>query len=200
MCRAGKTAINQVFRVINEQSQPTFDADFNFISYYNWTGGGGSLSPQVNNRGNGEPKAYTGLVGTHHRPSDDLSTFAFLTPANAMLSVELAHLSDVLDATGEMPEVSKEAKTWSSRVHDAVWSHTLVDNIFAYEVNGFGGRYVMDDANVPSLLSLPYLGFLDKSHPSYQATRKVILSAKNPYFARGKSFQGIGWVNSARLL
>lgn len=72
---SGFTAIDQIFRVINEQSQPTFDSDFNFISYYNWTGGGGALSPQVNNLGNGEPKAYTGLVGTHHRPSDDLSTF-----------------------------------------------------------------------------------------------------------------------------
>lgn len=69
------TAIDQIFRVIWEQSQGTFDENFNFVSYYNWTGGGGALSPQVPNRGNGEPKAYTGLVGTHHRPSDDLSTF-----------------------------------------------------------------------------------------------------------------------------
>ncbi|KNZ74441.1 Meiotically up-regulated gene 157 protein [Termitomyces sp. J132] len=196
-----RAAIEQIFRVINEQSQPTFDANFNFISYYNWTGGGGSLSPQVNNLGNGEPKAYTGLVGTHHRPSDDLSTFAFLTPANAMLSVELSHLADVLDDTGQLPDVSEEAKIWSSRVDDAIWTHTdsriinviqVVDNIFAYEVNGFGGRYVMDDANVPSLLSLPYLGFLNKTHPAYQATRKLLLSAGNPYFAAGKTFRGIG--------
>lgn len=71
----GHTAISQIFRVIQEQSQPTFDDDFNFISFYNWTGGNGALSPAVPNAGNGEPKAYTGLVGTHHRPSDDLSTF-----------------------------------------------------------------------------------------------------------------------------
>ncbi|KAF5387780.1 hypothetical protein D9615_000219 [Tricholomella constricta] len=167
-----KAAVKQVFRVINEQSQPTFDEDFNFISYYNWTGGHGALSPQVNNHGNNEPKAYTGLVGTHHRPSDDLSMFAFLTPANAMLSVELKHLANILDAIGQLPDV--------------------VDNIFAYEVNGFGGRYVMDDANVPSLLSLPYLGFLDKKHPAYKATRKLLLSVKNPYFAAGKTFSGTG--------
>lgn len=71
----GFDAINQIFLVIEEQSQASFDADFNFISYYNWTGTAGSLSPAVNNGGNGEPKGYTGLVGTHHRPSDDLSTF-----------------------------------------------------------------------------------------------------------------------------
>lgn len=60
---------------MNEQSQPSFDADFNFISYYNWTSLPGSLTGPVNNGGNGEPKGYTGMVGTSHRPSDDLSVY-----------------------------------------------------------------------------------------------------------------------------
>ncbi|OBZ76201.1 hypothetical protein A0H81_03588 [Grifola frondosa] len=186
------TAISQIFRVIVEQSQSTFDDNFNLVSYYNWTGGDGSLSPAVNNAGNGEPKAYTGLVGTHHRPSDDLSTFAFLTPANAMLSVELDNLADILDSAKQARNISQLARQYSSTIRNAVWNSTLVDNIFAYETNGFGGRYVMDDANVPSLLSLPYLGFLNKSHPAYVATRKVLLSRKNPYFVAGKNFSGIG--------
>jgi len=72
----GYSAIDQIFRVIEEQSQASWDEDYNFVSYYNWTGTpGASLSPLVNNDGNGEPKGYTGMVGTHHRPSDDLSTF-----------------------------------------------------------------------------------------------------------------------------
>ncbi|KAI0700704.1 Six-hairpin glycosidase-like protein [Cytidiella melzeri] len=186
------SAISQIFRVVEEQSQASFDENFNFISFYNWTGGPGALSPAVNNAGNGEPKAYTGLVGTHHRPSDDLSTFAFLTPANAMLSVELGHLADILDSAKQSKNVSTLARQWSSRIHDAIWDTTLVDNIFAYETNGLGGRYVMDDANVPSLLSLPYLGFLDKTSPAYVATRKVLLSRQNPYYAKGKTFGGIG--------
>lgn len=61
--------------MIYEQTQPTFDRDWNLVSYYNWTGEAGSLPGAVNNGGNGEPKGYTGLVGTSHRPSDDLSTF-----------------------------------------------------------------------------------------------------------------------------
>ncbi|KAF5321078.1 hypothetical protein D9619_000858 [Psilocybe cf. subviscida] len=187
-----RAAVDQIFRVINEQSQPTFDENFNFISFYNWTGGNHALSPAVDNGGNGEPKAYTGLVGTHHRPSDDLSVFAFLTPANAMLSVELTNLADILDATGQLRNVSQQAKTWSSRIHDAILKTTIVDNIYAYETNGFGGRYVMDDANVPSLLSLPYLGFLDKNDAAYVATRKLLLSNRNPYYAAGKKFNGIG--------
>jgi len=187
-----RAAIDQIFRVINEQSQPTFDENFNFISFFNWTGGGGSLSPSVSNFGNGEPKAYSGLVATQHRPSDDLSAFPFLIPANAMLSVELTHLANMLDATGQLRNVSEQAKEWSSRIHDAIWKTAVVDDIFAYETNGFGGRYVMDDANVPSLLSLPYLGFLDRSNPAYIATRKLLLSKNNPYYSAGKTFNGVG--------
>jgi meiotically up-regulated gene 157 (Mug157) protein len=82
---AGLAAVDQIFRVINEQSQASFDADWNFISYYNWTGLPGALSGAVNNGGNGEPKGYTGMVGTHHRPSDDLSTFGELSPMRLFL-------------------------------------------------------------------------------------------------------------------
>ncbi|THH09063.1 hypothetical protein EW145_g2291 [Phellinidium pouzarii] len=194
------TAISQIFRVIDEQSQASWDADFNFISYYNWTGGNGALSPAVNNAGNGEPKGYSGLVGTHHRPSDDLSTFecsgvllpAFLTPANAMLSVELTNLADMMDSVGEFANISTLARAASARIESAIWKTTLDNDVFAYETNGFGSRYIMDDANVPSLLSLPYLGFLNKTHPAYVATRKVLLSRQNPYYAKGVNFSGIG--------
>lgn len=143
--RRGHSAINQIFRVIKEQSQASWDEDFNFISYYNWTGTPGvSLSPLVNNDGNGEPKGYTGMVGTHHRPSDDLSTFgsfahfsynfwfgvqhfqAFLTPANAMLSVELEFLAEIMDAAGHgSSDITSSARTWSKRIKDAVWDTTV---------------------------------------------------------------------------
>ncbi|KAL6306634.1 Six-hairpin glycosidase-like protein [Sparassis latifolia] len=185
-------AISQILRVIYEQSQATFDDNFDLVSYYNWTGTAGSLSPAVNNGGNGEPKACTGLVGTSHRPSDDLSTFAYLTPANAMLTVELNYLADILDSVGQASNVSQLARHYSSVISDAIWNTTLVNNIFAYETNGFGGRYVMDDANVPSLLSLPYLDFLDMNHPAYVATRRVLLSRANPYYVIGQNFSGIG--------
>ncbi|KIM91009.1 glycoside hydrolase family 125 protein [Piloderma croceum F 1598] len=195
-----KTAIDQIFRVITEQSQSTFDDHFNVISFYNWTGGPGSPSPAVDNEGNGEPKAFTGIswlihssmVGTHHRPSDDLSTYAFLTPANAMLSVELSFLADILETAGQSKNVSDLARKWSGTIKNAVMNSTLQDDIFAYETNGLGSRYVMDDANVPSLLSLPYLGFLEKNDPKYLATRKLLLSRQNPYYAAGPTFRGIG--------
>lgn len=77
------------------------------------------------NEGNGEPKAYTGLVGTHHRPSDDLSIYAFLTSGNAMLSVELTHLADMLDVVHQRQNVSVKARQLSKRISDAVWNTTV---------------------------------------------------------------------------
>jgi meiotically up-regulated gene 157 (Mug157) protein len=186
------SAIDQIFRVMNEQSQPSFDADFNFISYYNWTGLPGSLAGSVNNGGNGELKGYTGMVGTSHRPSDDLSVYAFLTPANAMLSVELINLATILDDADIAPDVSAQAKQWSQSIKEAIYEHTIVDDVFAYEINGLGSVYMMDDANVPSLLSLPYLGFLDRNDSTYVKTKKVLMSRQNPYYAKGQTFSGIG--------
>jgi meiotically up-regulated gene 157 (Mug157) protein len=142
-----------------------------------------------------------------------------------MLSVELNEIAKVLDDLGLLSNVSSKAREVSSRIEAAIWDTTVrlpnthfrylthsmqvVDDIFAYETNGFGGRYVMDDANVPvssdvqclqpklltvrqSLLSLPYLGFVEKDNPTYASTRKLLLSPKNPYYAVGKNISGIG--------
>lgn len=92
-CSSGRAAIDQIFRVIREQSQPSFDENFNFISYYNWTGSRGALSPRVNNRGNNEPRGYTGLVGTSHRPSDDLTVFGAPIPLYCQADPELKKCS-----------------------------------------------------------------------------------------------------------
>jgi len=186
------TAISQIFRVMNEQSQGTYTADFEVVSYYNWTGTAGSLSPPVSNGGNGEPKGYTGLVGTSHRPSDDLSTFAFLIPANAMLSVEMTYLASMLDSINATSPMSDLARNWSSTIQQGIATYGIVNGVYAYEVNGLGSAYLMDDANVPSLLSLPYVGFLNKNDSTYLATRQRLLSKQNPYYAAGQAFFGIG--------
>lgn len=68
----------------------------------------------------------------------------------------------------------------------------MVGKVFAFEVDGFGSAYFMDDANIPSLLSLPYLGYVDKNDPIYKNTRKFVLSEYNPYFFKGEAGEGIG--------
>jgi meiotically up-regulated gene 157 (Mug157) protein len=185
--------MKQILRVIDEQSQSTWAEDWSYISYYNWTGEAGSLSPPVPNSGNGEPKLANGLVACSHRPSDDLSVFNYITSDNAMMSVELDNIADVLDKVGGQKSLSTTLRGHAETIRDAVWNHTLTANgIFAYETNGYGGQYIMDDANVPSLVSLPYLGFLKRDDPAYKKTKSALFSRANPYYAVGKTFSGIG--------
>jgi uncharacterized protein len=85
----------------------------------------------------------------------------------------------------------------ASEVEAALQKHAVVDHpqhgrIYAFEVDGFGNHYFMDDANVPSLLSLPYLGAVATSDPIYQNTRKYVLSESNPFFFKGSAAEGIG--------
>jgi meiotically up-regulated gene 157 (Mug157) protein len=117
----------------------------------------------------------------------------YITADNAMMSVELDHLATMLDTIGILSNISSIAKTYSTTIRQAIFENTLTaDGIYAYETNGYGGQYIMDDANVPSLLSLPYLGFLDRGDETYQKTKDAMFSSRNPYYAAGKSFQGVG--------
>lgn len=112
-----------------------------------------------------------------------------------MMSVELANVADMLAAIGTQRPLAKQLRQYSDTIKQAVWAHTRAANgIFAYETNGLGAQYIMDDANVPSLVSLPYLGFLKRSDPTYQKTKAAMFSRANPYYAAGKSFDGIGYV------
>ena len=140
------------------------------------------------------------------RPSDDATILQFLVPANAFMSVELSHVADILHHLRSYASVSSEtisfmaekAETFSQSIamgiaENAVFDHPVFGKVFAYEVDGYGGRIFMDDANLPSLLSLPLLGFLEASDPIYIATRKMVLSSLgNPYFLQGRQFKGIG--------
>ena len=148
----------------------------------------------------------TSLVRSAFRPSDDATILPFLIPANAFMSVELEHLSIILqDRRVHTPSsmdsiaiIAEKARVISrgiaNGIHEnAVFKHPIFSDVYAYEVDGYGGRIFMDDANLPSLLSLPLLGFVDRKDPVYQATRKMVLSSLgNPYYLTGHQFEGIG--------
>jgi meiotically up-regulated gene 157 (Mug157) protein len=147
--------------------------------------------------GYGFPVNPVGLIVSSFRPSDDATIFPFLIPSNFFAVVSLKQAAEMVVALHNDNALSTELLALAKEVEAAIQQHGVVAHpkygkIYAFEVDGFGGAYMMDDSNVPSLLSLPYLGAIDKNDPVYQNTRKFVLSADNPYYFIGKAGEGIG--------
>lgn len=147
--------------------------------------------------GYGNPTRKVGLVHSMFRPSDDACIYPFLVPSNMFAVRSLLQLREILleevgDAgfAAECDELAREIEA-AIRDHGVV-EHPVHGEVYAYEVDGFGNALFMDDANVPSLLSLPYLGAADRSDPVYRSTRRLLLSGDNPYFFAGDAAEGIG--------
>ncbi|WP_258098532.1 glycoside hydrolase family 125 protein [Marinoscillum pacificum] len=147
--------------------------------------------------GYGYPVKPVGLISSAFRPSDDSTIFSFLIPSNFFAVVSLKQAAEMLNAihgeqalADEMLALSKEVTTALDQY--AKVKHPQYGEIYAFEIDGFGSYLLMDDANVPSLLSLPYLGAIDPKDSVYQNTRKFVLSTDNPFFFEGKAGAGIG--------
>jgi meiotically up-regulated gene 157 (Mug157) protein len=146
--------------------------------------------------GLGAPVARTGMTWSGFRPSDDRCTYGYLVPANAAAVVALNGVVE-LCSRGALPsELGAQALDLAVDIATGIARHGVVDTpagpIYAYEVDGLGGANLMDDANVPSLLSLPYLGWCAADDPLYRRTRAFVLGDGNPYHYRGGSASGIG--------
>ena len=151
----------------------------------------------LTNQGLGNPFARTGMSRSAFRPSDDAATFQHLVPANAMAVVCLRDLAKMLRDLSLAPHLATEADALATDIDAGIQAHAVVrhrtfGDVYAYEVDGFGGVTLMDDANVPSLLALPYLGYCDAADPLYVATRALVLSRANPYFFAGDAGEGVG--------
>jgi meiotically up-regulated gene 157 (Mug157) protein len=151
----------------------------------------------LGNEGYGQPVNPVGLIFSGFRPSDDACTFPFLIPSNHFAVVSLRQLSEMATAILADEELAQEAKALASEVESALQKygkarHPVHGDIWAYEVDGFGSAFFMDDSNLPSLLGLPYLGAVPVNDPVYQRTRAFVLSKSNPYFFAGKAAEGIG--------
>lgn len=197
-------ALNTLLDVIEKQSQSTFDETGRYIqNEYTFQRMTNIGTETLSLRGIGNPlNNETGLVRSAFRPSDDTSILGFLIPANAMMSVELKRTADVLQKAGGKKEYIDVLRQLSKQIEQGVWKHGVVSHkafgdVFAFEVDGYGSSILMDDANLPSLLALPLLGFVSKSDKVYQNTRKMILSKSgNPYYLTGSAFRGIGGPHS----
>ncbi|MGX1754005.1 glycoside hydrolase family 125 protein [Sphingobacterium sp. NPDC055346] len=155
----------------------------------------GSDTLQVD--GYGYPVNPVGLIVSSFRPSDDCSIFGFLIPSNLFAIVSLRQSAEILRKVKNNTALASEMEALANEVETAVNQYGIIDHpthgrVYAFEVDGFGSYLMMDDANVPSLLALPYLGAVDVNDEVYQRTRNFILSDKNPFFFKGKFAEGIG--------
>ncbi|HMF65944.1 MAG TPA: glycoside hydrolase family 125 protein [Edaphobacter sp.] len=147
--------------------------------------------------GYGNPIRPNGLICSMFRPSDDACTYSFFIPANLFAVTTLHRLSEMSRALFSDTDLATQCDQLANEVDQAIQRHAIVTHpihgkIYAYEIDGFGNTLCMDDANAPSLLSLPYLESVTQQNPIYQSTRRFALSPDNPYFFRGSAAEGIG--------
>jgi len=148
-------------------------------------------------KGYGYPIKPVGLICSAFRPSDDATLYSFLVPSNFFAVVSLRQASEMMTAVAKDAKTAQELTTLANEVEAALKQHAIVNHpkygkVYAYEVDGFGSQVLMDDANVPSLIALPYLGAVPVSDPIYQNTRKMLLSEDNPFYFKGTAGAGIG--------
>ena len=147
--------------------------------------------------GYGYPVNPVGLICSAFRPSDDATVFSFLIPSNFFAVVSLKQAAEMMKTLANDSNTASELLSLAKEVDNALKKHAIVQHpkygkIYAFEIDGFGNHLLMDDANVPSLLSLPYLDALPVDDEIYQNTRAFIWSTDNPFFFKGTAAEGVG--------
>lgn len=147
--------------------------------------------------GRGSAVAHTGMTWSGFRPSDDACTYGYNVPANLFAAQALRTLAEIALEVLDDEALSTDAHALSDELRAGVQSHGIIDGpagdpIYAYEVDGLGGALVMDDANTPSLLSLPLFAPAVIDREIWENTRRVVLSPSNPYWFEGRALRGIG--------
>lgn len=193
-------ALDTLMRVLDEQSQPTFNSSGQFVpNEYRFQRKTTLATETLALSGNGYPlNSGTGLIRSAFRPSDDSTIFGYFIPPNAQMAVQLQKTAKVIRAAGGDKHLAHKVHKRGKELEKAVWKHGVIHHphlgeVFVFEIDGYGSRTIMDDANIPSLLSLPKLGFVNQHNHVYQNTRKMVLNANtNPYYMSGSAIHGIG--------
>ncbi|WP_428071758.1 glycoside hydrolase family 125 protein [Chryseobacterium gambrini] len=147
--------------------------------------------------GYGNPTKKVGLIHSMFRPSDDATFYPFLISSNMFAVVSLRETAEIFSEIFKDENSSDQFKNLAKEVDEAIQKYAVLNHpeagkIYALEIDGFGNALFMDDANVPNLLSIPYLGYRSKEDEIYKNTRKFSLSKANPWFSEGKFAKGIG--------
>ena len=185
------SAITNILKTLKDQQRKDGPGDYTFLRV---------TDRQLDTKahvGRGNPVKPVGLIASAFRPSDDATTFEFLVPANFMAVTSLRKAAEILKQVNKEDQLAEECLALADEVAEALQKHAVVNHpefgdIYAYEVDGFGSVFLMDDANVPSLLGMAYLGDVPVDDPIYQNTRNFVWSDANPYFWKGEAGEGIG--------
>jgi meiotically up-regulated gene 157 (Mug157) protein len=184
-------AVKNILKTFKEQQRKENDGPYSFQRRTAWATDG------VPMEGFGYPVKPVGLICSAFRPSDDATVYSFLIPSNFFAVTSLKQASEMMTQIAKDNATANELSALAAEVEQALKQHAIVEHpkhgkVYAYEVNGFGSYNIMDDANIPSLLAMPYLGAMDVNDPIYQNTRGLLLSEDNPFFFKGTAAEGIG--------
>ncbi len=162
---------------------------------YHFERASGHDTDTLTHGGYGNPAKPVGMIASGFRPSDDACVYPFLVPSNLFAVTSLRQLAEMAAAILQDGALANQAQELASEVEAALQQYANAarpgGSIWAYEVDGFGHQLLMDDANVPSLLGLPYLE--SSPDPSvYARTREFVWSQQNQWFFRGSAGEGIG--------
>ncbi|TDE92838.1 glycoside hydrolase family 125 protein [Occultella glacieicola] len=157
----------------------------------------GPASDTLTHDGHGSPVGRTGMTWSAFRPSDDACELHYNVPGNLFAVQVLGHLAELAVAVLDDPGLAERARDLAVELDAGVHSwgvvtHPVHGRIYAYEVDGLGATVLMDDANMPSLLSLPLTGGDAVDPDIYRNTRAFVLSPDNPTYMAGAHAVGLG--------
>lgn len=155
------------------------------------------LEDTLVNDGRGSEAAPTGMTWSGFRPSDDACKYGYLVPSNMFAKVVLGYLQEIFSEVLKDTSCLQRIDKLRNEIQDGIEKFAKVKNakgetVYAYEVDGLGNHSIMDDSNVPNLLSAPYLGYCKNDNEVYKSTRSTLLSKENPFFYEGEYAKGIG--------
>lgn len=183
-------SVNLILKVMTIEQNHTQDSSYIHMR---------SFAPEtdsVPNNGKGRPVKRTGMVFSAYRPSDDCCTYGYLVPSNMFAVSVLKKLCEICDLGFLNADIYKKAAQLAYEIDEGIKNYAIIEEggqkFYAYEVDGFGNYVFMDDANVPSLLASPYLGYSSTDDPIYITTRKRVLSDHNQFYFTGSVASGIG--------
>lgn len=186
-----KSSIKKILETFQDQQRKKNHGSYTFQRTTSWATDGIAMD------GYGYPVKPVGLICSAFRPSDDATVYMYLVPSNFFAVVSLRQAAEMVKTIHHDEQLYEDLNALASEVDQAlkkyaVVNHEVYGRIYAYEVNGFGSFNLMDDANVPSLIGLPYLNAMSAADPIYLNTRKMLLSENNPFFFKGSAGEGIG--------